>query len=188
MKKAIASLFVIALFVLAFAMASGLTDGGLVSYDFVVTENVEDYTEKDYSSVVSEIKQNETDAEKEETIPSPLTFKQSYVANKQLDQGEINIIKQKTEGIDVGKKFDYKDTEAKLTVSVKGKEYYWAKFYPKMQKISGKLLKKKGGKTVEEKSIIIVFPKPDPEDPKKIAGEVKAETGPEKPAPSLKSY
>ena len=173
--KAVCLLFMVGVFALGFTYAR---NGG-VTYEFEVVEQIENYTEKTFTSTVSKVVKNDTEAAVEQEFAN-IAVSQSYKSNVTFQQAEYRLIEEAT-----GVKFS---AAKKVTIdSIKGNvdanAYSWVEFTPEMSMIKGYIVKNEGEKQVKT-YVEIAYPKADANG--KLAGEAAFKTAAERPAEALK--
>lgn len=179
MKKvlsAICLVFLAAVVALGYYYAA---DGG-VTYSFVESERIENFTDQKFTTTVGKVAVNDTEAEKNIEFNN-ISTTQTYKCNVKLLQAEWRLIEETT-GVSFTK--SYKKTIENISGSVAPNNYAWVEFTPEMSKITGYLVKNAGGK--ETKTYIeLVYPKADAESASAPAGKVEFKTAAEKPAEKL---
>lgn len=174
--KAICLVFMAGVIALGFYYAA---DGG-VSYEFVETERIENYTGQKFTTTVGKVVKNDTEAEKVQEFTN-ISTTQTYKCNVKLQQAEWRLIEEKL-GVMFTK--SYKKTIDSISGPVAPNNYAWVEFTPEMTKVTGYIVKHSGNK--ETKTYVeIVYPKADSATPSAPAGTVEFKTAAEKPAEKL---
>ena len=174
--KAVCLVFMAAVIGMGYYLAS---DGG-VTYEFVETERIENYTGQKFTTTVGKVVKNDTEAEKVQEFKN-VAISQTYKCNVKLVQAEWRLIEETT-GVMFTK--TYKNTVESVSGAVAPNNYAWVEFTPTMTKLSGYIVKNAGGK--ETKTYVeIVYPQADAEKASAPAGTLEFKTSAEKPAEKL---